>query len=308
MIAIVLIAIVAVGGTYFATQKQTTSATSTTSATGVAVPNTDTLVEDTGSQTADLDPAVQWGPRENIVMENAYETLLTWDGPTVTRIIPWLAQSMPDISPDGLVYTFHLRQGIMFQDGTPFNTSAVKYSIDRAILINSENSPDYMIAYNETMAIKGGPTYAEYSETTDNYNSTAAQAYLAAGGVKVIDPYTVQITLEHPYAAALYTFAFTSTMSIISPSYIIAHCDSSPEMPGVTPGKECTYIEDNGAIGTGPFQIVEQTNSRTVLQRFDGYWGGPNHTGPAKLKRYIINYVPSVGTRELDLYSGAGRH
>lgn len=310
MIAIVLIVLVAVGGGYYATQQMSSTTSSSMSASsssagGMPVPNPDTLVEDTGTSYANLDPATQWGPRENIIMENAYETLLTWDGPTVTKVIPWLAQSMPDVSPDGLTYTFHLRQGILFQDGTPFNASAVKFSIDRAILINSANSPNYMVAYNETMAIKGGPEYAEYSETTNNYNATAAKAYLAAGGVTVIDPYTVSITLEHPYAPALYTFAFTSVMSILSPSYIIAHCAGSTEMAGVVPGTACTYIEDNGAVGTGPFRIVDNTPKvHTILERFDGYWGGPSNTGPAKLKRYIINYVPSVGTRELDLFTG----
>jgi peptide/nickel transport system substrate-binding protein len=43
-----------------------------------------------------------------------------------------LAESW-DISPDGLEYTFHLRQGVAFHDGTPFNADAVKFHFDRVI-------------------------------------------------------------------------------------------------------------------------------------------------------------------------------
>jgi len=47
------------------------------------------------------------------------------------RVIPALATSW-DVSPDGLTYTFHLRQGVKFQDGTPMKASDVVYSLNRA--------------------------------------------------------------------------------------------------------------------------------------------------------------------------------
>jgi peptide/nickel transport system substrate-binding protein len=298
LIAILLIAIIAVGAGVYVRQLLTTPTTSS----GLAVPNPDTLIEETGSQPqTGIDPADEWFPRGSLIMENVYESLVSYDGPHVDKFIPWLAQSW-DISPDGLVYTFHLRRGILFQDGTPFNATAVKYSIDRAVLINAENSPNFLIAASETMAIKGGPRYVN-AETVTNYNATEARAYLAAGGVKVIDPYTVQITLEHPYAPALATMVFT-VASIVSPSYVIANCPGSAEMPGVVPGKLCDFMLSH-AMGTGPFKLVEfQPKVSTVLERFDGYWGGPQNLGPAMLKRYVIKFVPEVGTRELDLFSG----
>jgi len=57
------------------------------------------------------------------VSEHITETLfeLTPDG----RIVPHLVQSY-EVSEDGLVWTLHLRQGIRFHDGTPFNAAAVK--------------------------------------------------------------------------------------------------------------------------------------------------------------------------------------
>jgi len=122
--------------------------------------------------------------------------------------------------------------------------------------------------------------------------------------VTVIDPYTVQITLTHPYAATIATLAFTVT-SIVSPSYVIAHCQGSPEMPGVTPGKTCDYMSNN-PLGSGPYMVTEFTPKvRTVLTSYPGYWGGPNHLGPAAIKTYVINYVPEISTRELDLFAGS---
>ena len=306
--AIVLIALISIGG-YFAIQQSTSTTTTTgaTSASGLAVPNTDTLVEESGREAGPggYDPAYTWDNGGNNVFSNVYEQLITTDGSNMSRFVPWLATGLPDVSPDGLVYTFHLRQGITFQDGTAFNASSVKFNIDRDILINHPDGPEYLIAAQETMAIKGGPRYFN-AETVHNYNATEVNAYLAAGGVTVIDPYTVQITLEHPYAAALSQFAFTSSgVSFASPTWIMQNCNGTAQTPGVTPGFECDYTRTNPPPGTGPFTVTEVTPKvQVVMTRYDNYWGGPDHTGPAKLKRIIYKYVPEIGTRELDLFAG----
>jgi len=64
------------------------------------------------------------------VSEHITETLfeLTPDG----RIVPHLVQSY-EVSEDGLVWTMHLRHGIRFHDGTPFNAAAVKYNLERIL-------------------------------------------------------------------------------------------------------------------------------------------------------------------------------
>jgi len=310
--AVVLIVLIA-GGSYLAMQPSTPSTSTTmatttaTSASGVPVPNTDTLIEESAREAGPggYDPAYTWDWGGNNVFSNVYEQLVKTDGSNMQKFVPWLATSLPDVSSDGLVYTFHLRTRIMFQDGTPFNATAVKFNIDRDILINHADGPEYLIAAQETMAIKGGPRYFS-AETVHVYNETEVNAYLAAGGVKVLDPYTVQITLEHPYPAAINTLAFESAgVSFASPSWIIQHCQGTPQTPGVMPGTECEYTRTNPPPGTGPFKVVEVTPKvQVVMERYDGYWGGPDNTGPAKLKRIIYKYVPEIGTRELDLFAG----
>ena len=50
---------------------------------------------------------------------------------TISDVIPVLAASMPTVSADGKTYTFTLRTGVTFHDGTPFNAAAVKFNYDR---------------------------------------------------------------------------------------------------------------------------------------------------------------------------------
>jgi len=156
------------------------------------------------------------------------------------------------------------------------------------------------------MAIRGGPEYSS-ANTIHVTNTTEVQKYLAAGGVKVLDTYTVEFNFKHPYpeAATLGTFAWESGGSIVSPSYVIANCPGTTLTPGVTPGFECAFMQ-NHMMGTGPFMLQSYTpSSQIVFARYPNYWGTPSHTGPAKLSQYIVKYVPSVSTSELDLLSGA---
>jgi peptide/nickel transport system substrate-binding protein len=303
LIAVVLVALIAIGTGIYVIQQKPSPTTTTTSAAGIPVPNKDTLVEESSRVpfVKGVDPALTWDASTNLIMENIYETLVAYDGRQTDKFIPWLAESW-DISPNGQMITLHLRRGITFHDGTPFNATAVKFSIDRAILINTDSGPQFLLADAANMAIKGGPRYFN-AKTVKNYNASEAKIYLAQEGVKILDPYTVQITLEHPFAPTLAMLAF-NTMGILSPSYVIAHCSGSAEMAGVMPGIECQYMFSHAA-GTGPYILTTyDPKNQIVLERFDNYWGGPTHSGPGKLKRYIMKYVVEVGTRELDLQSG----
>ncbi len=81
-------------------------------------------------------PVTTWDPSivydtGNQVMHNFYEMLLKYDANTDT-LIPALATEYSK-SADGLVWTFKLREGVKFHDGTDFNAEAVKFSIDRTI-------------------------------------------------------------------------------------------------------------------------------------------------------------------------------
>src|SRR5208337_3456814 len=65
-----------------------------------------------------------------------YETLFYFNGSDVTTPIPVLATGY-DLSADGLTYTIYLRPNVTFHDGTPFNATAVKYSLYRMLEIDN---------------------------------------------------------------------------------------------------------------------------------------------------------------------------
>jgi peptide/nickel transport system substrate-binding protein len=69
---------------------------------------------------------------------------------------PGLAKALPEVSADGLEYTFHLVEGARFPDGTPFNAEAVKWTIDRAATL--QGSPSWMVT-----------AYVDHVEVVDEY-------------------------------------------------------------------------------------------------------------------------------------------
>jgi peptide/nickel transport system substrate-binding protein len=76
-----------------------------------------------------FDPHINQASELGIPLRSVYDTLVYRD-PDTKQIVPGLASSW-DVSPDGMTYTFHLKSGVKFQDGTPFNADAVAYNFDR---------------------------------------------------------------------------------------------------------------------------------------------------------------------------------
>ncbi|MEM3732225.1 MAG: ABC transporter substrate-binding protein [Candidatus Bathyarchaeia archaeon] len=268
------------------------------------VPNPDTFIYQTIGDPDSLDPAWDYESAGGEVLELVYERLVYYDKDKLT-IVPELAESW-EVSSDGLVYTFHIRKGIKFHDGTPLNASAVKFSLDRVILMNDPDGPAWILA----QIIKGGPEYME-ANTWQNENETEmkeyVKKYLAAEGIKVIDDYTVQITLEYPSAAFLSMLCYGGPGAIVSPSFVLAHSEkgwwSDPkEFPPFgldKPGFHNEYMNTH-TCGTGAYKVVEWTpKTRIVLEANENYW-----REPPKIKRVIFQQVTEAGTRLLALFSG----
>ncbi len=150
------------------------------------------------------------------------------------NLIPALATSW-EISDDGTVYTFHLREGVKFHDGTAFDADAVIYNFDR---FWNEDSPRF---YEKAKAFVAA--YTRWIEATEK-----------------IDDMTVKITLNAPN----YEWIRSGLQSwgeplMISPTAIEKY------------GNEGIALNP---IGTGPFKFVEREQGvKTVLERYDDYWG-----------------------------------
>ena len=120
-----------------------------------------------------------------------YETLVEFK-PGTTEIQPCLAESW-EVSDDGLAFTFNLRKGVKFHDGTDFNADAVVFSLSRQF---KEDHPHY------------------------NYDPWKYWGYMDMDNiiedVVKVDDYTVKITLQKPEAPFIANLAmnFSATSSL----------------------------------------------------------------------------------------------
>lgn len=94
-----------------------------------------------GDPSGGIDPDVFYDVEGDSLMLAMYDTLLTYR-PGSTILAPNLATAW-QVSPDGLTYTFTLRQGVKFHDGTPFNAAAVVKNFQRRIAVKQAVS--YMV-------------------------------------------------------------------------------------------------------------------------------------------------------------------
>jgi len=93
-----------------------------------------------------LDPALSHSEEGWTAIYNTYVPLLTYnhaDGKAGSEVIPGLARSLPEISPDEKTYRFQLRDGLRYSDGTTVRASDFKRAVERVFLLNSSGSPFY---------------------------------------------------------------------------------------------------------------------------------------------------------------------
>lgn len=193
MLAFVMVTLVACGG---ADKPAETPGDQPATAEGEAV----TLVLAQGADPRGLDPALVDDGESSKVMCQIYEGLLKFaqDG---TEVLPSLAKSW-DISDDGLEYVFHLEEGVLFHDGTPFNAEAVKFNIERQL---------------PPKATADMP-YGEF-------------VYGSVANVEAIDELTVKVTLKEPSTPFLNNLAMSMSAPMVSPTALEANNNNVNEDP-----------------------------------------------------------------------------
>ena len=225
VIAVIVVIIVAAVGGYFALNMSAPAPT--------AGPTT--LVVDKANELQSLDPAFDYEYAGWEVIANLYEPLVTYDKADPSKLVGVLAASWTS-SPDGLLYTFKLREGVKFSNGDAFDANAVKYSVERVIKMNQP--PSWILSQS-----------------------------LNLESVKVVDKSTVEFHLTQPYTAFLATLA-TVTASIVNPNVVEAH-------GGVTANSTNAWMDSNVA-GTAPFVLQEWIKGdHLTLARNPQYWGTP---------------------------------
>ncbi|MDF0597937.1 ABC transporter substrate-binding protein [Psychromarinibacter halotolerans] len=138
-----------------------------------------------------LDPAAVTAVNDFRILMNIYDGLVRYKSGTL-EVEPALATDW-EISEDGTEYTFNLREGVSFHDGTPFNAEAVVFNFERML---NEDHP-----YADT-----GPfPLAFFFSSVDT--------------VEAVDDLTVKFTLSAPYAPFLSNLAYPTGL-IVSPAAV----------------------------------------------------------------------------------------
>jgi peptide/nickel transport system substrate-binding protein len=151
-----------------------------------------TLVVGLVAEPTSMDPGQLTDINSMRVLSSVYDTLVRFKEESFTAE-PGLATSWT-ISPDGIVYTFALRRGVKFHDGTPFNAEAVKFTYDRLL--------DAKHPYANT-----GPF------------PFASFYYGAIKQVMVVDANTVKFTLKKPFSPLINNLTL-NTGRIVSPAAV----------------------------------------------------------------------------------------
>ncbi len=141
-----------------------------------------------------LDPHAVTAVNDFRILMNVYDGLTRYKDGTL-EVEPALATGW-EISEDGKTYTFTLREGVSFHDGTPLNAEAVKFNFDRML---KEDHP-----YHDT-----GPFPLSFF-------------FSAVEDVAVVDDLTVEFTLSAPYAPFLSNLAYPTGL-IVSPAAVMEH-------------------------------------------------------------------------------------
>jgi len=201
-----------------------------------------TFVHAADDEPLSLDPAqVEPGEGGETMILQVYERLVEID-PNGPDLVPGLSTEVPSddnglISEDGLTYTFPIREGVTFHDGTELDAEAVKYSWDRVMEMDLPGSAASLLI--------------------DNVAETA-----------VSDDGAFEVTLDEPSASFLRAVVPQMVASVVSP-------DAVESNGGITAGEPNEFMTTN-MVGTGPYRLITWNRGENLqFEIYDDYWDEP---------------------------------
>ena len=197
------------------------------------------------------DPSLVSDDDSFYVANQVVQGLVGLEPGTIGQVIPVLASALPDESADGLTYTFKLRDGIKFHDGTDFNADAVKFNYDRWT-----NFPKGDLQNNA----------AYYALVFGGFGPTSNLT-----SIDKTDSSTVVFHLRRPQSNFLISQT-SSAFGIQSPAAIQANDGNNPSL-NANPYALGTNGQGKAMVGTGPFMFSEwKPNDHVTLVKNPDYW------------------------------------
>ncbi|HKQ62107.1 MAG TPA: ABC transporter substrate-binding protein [Candidatus Polarisedimenticolaceae bacterium] len=186
-----------------------------------------------------LDPLLAGSVYDSLPVNQIFDGLVALDASL--NIVPALAESWT-ISRDGTSYSFHLREGVRFHDGTPLEAEDVAFTLRRLL---DPRHAKHSLAFAYLTVVEGAKEFA-----------AGHRADLA--GVEVLDPRTLRIRLERPY---------TSFLEVLSMDGVSVVPRARVERLG-----EARFARE--PVGTGPFRLAGWTSSGLRLEANPDYFRG----------------------------------
>ena len=276
-----------------------------------------------------LDPALDYETAGGEVVQNVYDTLIWYNKGDPNSFVPNLATEVPSlenggISADGKSFTFKVRQGVKFHDGSDMTVDDVAYTFQRGILQGGSASPQWLLV--EPIL---GVGLADIAELVDPALvddpaglAKADPAKLEAACKKVTDAIvadkaanTVTFKLAQPWGPLMATLA-NAWGSVQSKAWVIkgggwdGDCKTWQNFYGKTSAELNATPLGSTAMGTGPYMLDHWTPTEEIVMKAnENYWrtepaweGGP--TGAPRIKTVIIKEVTEFSTRYAMLQAG----
>lgn len=234
-------------------------------------PTSGVLIYAASGQPTNLEPGNITDGNSLIVHNQIYNRLIQFK-PGTTNLEPSLATSW-SASNDSKTWTFKLRNGVKFHDGTDFNANAVKFNVDRWWDKNNPNG-----------FRNAGKSYEIWGQIFGGYKG---EPNSLVQEVRVVDNSTIRFVLKQPFAAFPTAIA-SAYFGMASPTAI--------QKAGANYGTPA-----GGAVGTGAFVFRGwQSGDRITLEKNPNYW----KPELPKSNQLVIRFVTDSGARLAQVRAG----
>lgn len=226
-----------------------------------------------------LDPAMASDGETFRIARQQFEGLISTK-PGTTELEPLLATEW-SASKDGKSFTFTLREGVKFSDGTDFNAEAVCANFDRWYNWTGVNQSEN-ISYYYGKLFRGFKT----GKTGGIYDSCTAAS-----------PTEVTIKLTKPFASFVQAMTLPA-FSMQSPTALEKY--NADDTQGTEDDPRFSAYATEHPTGTGPFVFEKwDRDQQVILKRNDAYWGDK-----AKVDKVIIRTISDPKARTQELQAG----
>lgn len=256
-----------------------------------------TLVVQESADIPTLDPGTTYDTGSGQVVENLYETLLTYKGNSLSELEPLLATEWTEGN-EGREYRFTLREGVKFHAGNDFKCVDAEYTFRRNLVTNTADSGNWFLS--ESLLGTGA-----------NANDDSSITWQRITDAVKCDGETLVFKLPKADPAFLSKLAYTG-QSIVDSAHAkeIGEWDGTEATWKAAVGKDLTGSPlAKDPSGTGAYRLLEKTANALTATAFEDYWGDK-----ASIKNVIIQQVKEQAPRlqafeqgDADLIETGGR-